>query len=304
METITRNLEELVAFHAVATEGSFTAAAAKLGTSKAMLSKQVKRLETYMKVQLFHRTTRRLSLTENGLALLNYSRKIIDLSNEATRRLRDFSQGSTGLIRMTAPVSLGEIIFPSLVSVIRIKLPHVSVEIDLSNEQRDINGSNVDFALRASPVEHPELVVRRLGRIKDVICASPNFLRKVKIDPDPSKLIHQECIRHSLKDAWNQWTFSSAGGDLRVEANGKMSTNQYTIARLLCLGGIGIARIPYYMVEKDLENGDLVELFREYLVATHQLNLVYLRNEYATHKHKVVKGLIFDWFAENKKYFV
>jgi len=293
-----------VAFHMVATEGSFTRAAETLGTSKAMLSKQVKRLETYMKTQLFHRTTRTLSLTENGFALLNYSRKIIDLSNEASRRLRDVSQGSSGLMRISAPVSLGELIFPSLLPTIRAKLPEVHVEIDLSNENRDFGRDNVDFALRATEEEHPDLIVRRVGRIKDVICASPKFLQTTKIDKDPAKMIQYECIMHSLQESWNQWTLNSFDGDIRVEVKGKTSTNQYPMARLLCLEGMGAVRIPYYMVAEDLEKKDLVELFPEYKISTHPLNLVYLRNEYATHKHKVVKDLILGWFAENKKYFI
>jgi DNA-binding transcriptional LysR family regulator len=226
METISRNLEELLAFHIVATEGSFTKAAETLGTSKAMVSKQVKRLESYMSATLFHRTTRTLTLTENGTALLSYSSKIIDLSNEASKRLRDVSQGSSGLMRISAPVSLGDLIFPSLIPAIKLALPEVLIELDLSNENRDFSKDNVDFALRATEVQHPDLIVRNLGRIKDVICASARFLKKANVDKDPSKLGRYECILHSQEEDWNDWTFNSPGGDIRVKAKGTTSTNQ------------------------------------------------------------------------------
>jgi DNA-binding transcriptional LysR family regulator len=201
-------------------------------------------------------------------------------------------------------VSLGELIFPSLIPTLKSELPDVLIELDLSNENRDFGRDNVDFALRATEVEHPDLVVRRLGRIKDVVCANPRFLEKIKIDKDPTKIAQYECILHSQDDAWNHWTFSSSEGDIRVEVKGKTATNQYPMARLLCLQGMGIVRIPLYMVSEDLQKKDLIEIFPQYKISTHPLNLVYLRNEYATRKHKIVKDLMLKWFTENKMFFV
>ena len=304
METISRNLEELLAFHTVAMEGSFTRAAEVLGTSKAMLSKKVKRLETYTQALLFHRTTRTLALTENGIALFNYSKKILELSNEASRRLKDVNQGSSGLLRISAPVSLGELIFPPLVQEMKKHLPQVKIELDLSNENRDFEKDNVDFALRATEVHHPDLIVRPLGRIKDVICVSPKFLEREKIQEDLAKLSQYKCILHSQEEIWNRWTFSSSEGDTLVEVKGEVSTNQYPLARLLCLQGLGILRIPLYMVDEDLKRNDLIELFSFFKISTHPLHLVYLRNEYETTKHRTAKELILKWIKENKRFFI
>jgi DNA-binding transcriptional LysR family regulator len=304
METISRNIEDLAAFHAVATYEGFTRAAEAMGTSKAMVSKQVKRLETYMRTQLFHRTTRTLSLTEQGAALFDYSRKIFNLSDEASRRLKDMAQGTSGVIRISAPVSLGEVMMPELLIEAKRILPKVNFELDLSNENRDFGRDGIDFALRAWEVRHPDLIARPLGRIKDAICATPAFLKKTKSGLSPQSLANIDCILHSQEADWNAWTFRTGSKDIRVNVTGSMATNQYHVARQFCLQGLGVARIPLYLVAEDLKSGKLVELYSDHEISTHPLYLVYLRNEYATHKHKVVRDIILKWFKTHRGYFV
>ena len=303
METITRNLEDLLAFHMVASAHSFTRAAEELGTSKAMVSKQISRLETYMKTKLFLRTTRSLSLTPEGDALFEYSKKVIGLTDEASKRLRDMGQGTSGLIRFSAPVSLGEIIFPTLLRLLSKALPDVHFDFDVSNEVQDFQAGKVDFAFRATNEHHPDLVARDLGRIKDVICASPAYLKRNALGNDLKDLAKHNCILHSLDPSWNEWMFSSADKDFRVDVTGAYTTNQYPMARLFCLDGLGILRTPLYLVADDIANGQLVRLFPEYSISTHPLYLIYLRNEYATLKHGIVKKIILSWISENSEFF-
>jgi DNA-binding transcriptional LysR family regulator len=304
METISRHLDDLTAFHAVAKERSFTRAAEQLGASKALLSKQVKRLETYIGAQLFHRTTRALSLTEEGVELLSYSQKIFDLSDQATRRLRDMSQGTSGLIRLSAPNSVGDIFLPSFLERAKAILPAVQFELDITNENKSFEKDGIDFAIRASEDHRPDLIARYLGRIKDVICVSPHFLKNTKITDSPTSLAYCECILNSLDSKWNKWTFNAKNGDICVEVTGSYATNQYRTARQLCISGFGVARVPLYMVDADLRAGKLIQLFSEYEISTHPLYLVYLQSEYVSKKHKIVKELILKWFKEKKNYFI
>ncbi|MFL5812267.1 MAG: LysR family transcriptional regulator, partial [Bdellovibrionia bacterium] len=105
METISRRIEDLLAFHSVAIEGGFTAAANSLATSKALLSKQVQRLEAHLGVDLFKRSTRSVRLTDEGVALLEYTRRIFALSEEAGKKLRELQSGEQGLVRISTTVS-------------------------------------------------------------------------------------------------------------------------------------------------------------------------------------------------------
>ena len=121
---------------------------------------------------------------------------------------------------------------------------------------------------------------------------------------NPKSLAHQECIVNSSTPEWNEWTFSNEKGDLRVEVKGKYSTNFYGAIRALCLSHLGIARMPYYVVKDDLASGALVQLFPEYQISTHPLYLVYLRSEYTTQKHKIMREALLKWFGNWKEIFV
>ncbi len=303
METIARNLEMLRSFHSVATHQSYTRAADKLGASKAMLSKQVKLLEHHLRAKLFHRTTRKISLTEQGMALLSYSQKIFDLSDEADKRIRDMHQGQSGVIRISAPPSFGDAFFNSFLPMVSQKLPKVKFEADLTTEVRHLIKDRVDFALRIAAHHHPDLVARHLGQLLDVICVAPTLFKSLKNISDPKKLIEQNCILNTHNNKWNTWTLRSGSKDINVEVSGQYATNQYFMMKSFCLMGFGVARLPYYLVTQEIRDGRLIRLFPEYQISTHSLYLVHLRSEYSTIKHKTTKEEILRWFADQREIF-
>ncbi len=304
METISRHLEELAAFHQVAFQKSFTRAAEDLATSKALLSKQVKRLESLLKTQLFVRTTRSLKLTNEGEELYRYSQKILNLSDEASRRIRDLGEDSDTPVRISMPVSLGEVFAPSFLEENSKRLKGVRFEFDLSNEKRDFMKEQVDFALRADDDHDPDLVARYLGRMRDAVCSSPNLKNSIGTLQDPAELTALPCITHSREPAWNIWTFTSQKQDHRIQVRGPISTNQYGAVLSLCLAGHGIARLPAYFVREPLKQKKLVEYFSDYLIATHPVYLVYPKREYTSRRHREVKDAILDWFKNRSKDFV
>lgn len=304
METISRHLEELTAFHQVALQKSFTRAAEELSTSKALLSKQVKRLEVLLKTQLFVRTTRSLKLTSEGEELYRYSLKILTLSDEATRRIRDLGESDDIPIRISMPVSLGEVFAPSFLADNAKRFKNVRFEFDLSNENRDFMKDQVDFALRADDDHDPDLVARYLGRMRDAVCVETTLKSAIGALKDPAQLAELPCITHSREAAWNVWTFSSHKQDHRVQVRGPISTNQYGAVLSLCLAGQGIARLPAYFVREHLRQKKLVECFSEYLIATHPVYLVYPKRDYRSRRHREVKEAILEWFQSRPKEFV
>jgi len=304
METIEKNLDDLTAFHFVATELSFSRAAEKLGRSKSLMSKQIRRIEYLTKVQLFKRTTRSISLTEEGRILLDYSEKILRYSREAEKSLNAVREGVSGRIKLSMPISLGTAVIRSFLPAISKQLPQVQFEIDLSNENRDFLSDGIDFAIRATEDHDPNLVARRIGRIKDVICISPKLLSRISLREDPRKLASQECILYSNDSLWNSWILvSHKKEEIAVDVSGRYVTNLYESARQLCLDGYGIARLPFYSAADDLKAKRLVRLFPDYSIATHPLFLVHERRAYKTKKHDVARNMILKWFAENKIFF-
>lgn len=307
METISRRLEDLLAFHAVATEGGFTAAATSLATSKAQLSKQVQRLEAHLGLELFKRSTRSVRLTDEGTTLLEYTRKIFALSEEAGKKLRELQSGEQGMIRISTTVSLGEVFFSSFQKELSEALPGVILSADVSNEIRDLQKDEIDFALRSHEEdENSDLVARYLGELRDVVICSPRVARKQGLlkAQDPRILATLECIPSASDDRWNNWTLSSKKEEIQVRVTGRVTTNQYTLVRRYALDGLGIARLPYYMVSDDLLQGKLVQLFPSYEIATHPLYLVYRKGGYTPKRIKIARDAIIAWFSKRPDIFL
>ncbi len=291
-----------MAFHLVATKGSFTAAAAAMNSSKAMISKQVSRLEAMIHTRLIHRTTRTITLTEEGVALFIYSQKVFDLSNEAGRRLKDMAQGESGTIKISAPVSLGEAFFHDFLGLMRAKLPDVKFDIDLSNAKRDLIKDGVDFAIRGTDDLHPDLVARYLGRIKDA-GLRVRFLKPAIIDPDPGRWLARSASsvrvsRHGTRGP----SFQKAGKSWSKSAASMPPTTTAPLAGF-ALEGFGVARMPLYEAAGEIAAGRLVPLFPDYEISTHPLYLVYLRSEYAKKRHRLTKDAILDWFETHRAEF-
>lgn len=300
METINGYLPELIGFYHVAEHGSFTAAANELGLSKAQLSKQVARLETLLKVQLFHRTTRKIVLTNEGKHLLKYAAGIVNLSREAFEGMEDLVTTDGGIIRMTAPSSLGDWFAPSLLRKFQEEMPFLKVEIDLNNVKRDLVNENFDFALRAMTETDPSLIARYIGQIKDVIVASPEF----DVTQDPEELKKYPALVNSHQEMWNSWKLQKGKKDTVVEIHGNYACTSYATTRLLALEGLGIARVPYYLVGDDLEEGKLNQLCEDYAIATHPLYLVYPSSKYKSKRHEKARTIILEWMKNHASAFL
>lgn len=304
METISSYMPELLAFHQVAELGGFSQAADKLNLSKSQLSKQVARLETLLRVPLFHRTTRKVSLTQEGKQLLNYSYQIFQLSHEAAVGMKELRESEGGLIRLTAPSSLGDWFAPELLSILQAQHPLLKVEIDLSNAKRDLIKDEFDFALRAMDESNPDLIARYVGHLKDVIVASPLFLKQHKFKAQDPKDLHQlPCVLNSHQGKWNSWKLQRGQKDVVVEVQGQFACSSYATTRLLCMQGIGAARMPYYLVKQDLEEGRLVRLFPEYSIATHPLYLVYASKGDKLKRRRLFKDVLLNWLKTQKDVF-
>ena len=302
METITKHLDDLLAFHRVALDQSFTRAAEALGGSKALVSNQVRRLETYLGVQLFHRSTRSVRLTEAGKTLLSYSTRLVEISDEAGRRLRDLQSSDSGFIRLTTPVSLGDAFYPSFIREIRKKLPGVTFDTDLSNDPIDFRKEEIDFAIRATGTQDPDLVARYMGKLKDVVCCSPSLAKRLRLT-HPSQLGGTDCVLTSTELSWNNWTLTSKKEEVRVQVTGKLMTNQYNTAVKYTLDGQGVTRLPHYEVVDDLKSGKLIQLFKDFQITTHPLYLVYPKTPYTSRRHQTVRDGILAWFKERQGIF-
>lgn len=298
METMHAYLPEIISFYHVAHFKSFTRAAAALQLSKAQLSRQVKTLEVQLKAQLFHRTTRSLTLTEEGRSLLFFSEGIVKLSAEAAQTMQELTSQNSGIIRLTVPSSLGEWLSVPISKKLRQQFPDLRVELDFSNQRKDLIKDNFDFALRAMEEKSPDLICRLIGQVKDVIVAAPSLVGK-KGDgiQEPADLRNYPCLMTSHNQKWASWNMMKHDLHSSVEVTGNFATSNYSTNRLMCLGGLGVAKLPLYLVSNDIQRGDLINLLPGYEISTHALHLVYPLRSYRPAKQKIFKDILLDWFS-------
>lgn len=303
MKTINTYLPEMISFYYVAKFEGFTAAGLQLNVSKSQLSKEVTRLEKMIEAELLHRTTRKVSLTNEGKLLFQYVEKIAETSLEAMEVVKESANDEIGAIRITAPSSLGDWFASPILSLMNKKYPNVKVSIDLSNDRKNIVEENYDFALRGMHEKDPNLVARPIGKLRDVICVRPGLLSSSqvsKINANPIELSNITCILNSHQVKWNNWLFVKDSNELEVEVYGNYSCSSYTTAKVLCLDGFGVGRIPYYLVQKEINDKSLISLCPNYTITTHPIYLVYPVKNFRTAIQKKFRDLFLKWLKDQE----
>lgn len=258
-----KELERMLTFAGVVDAGSFTAAAERLGCSKAHVSQQISRLEEALGVQLLFRTTRRLELTEAGRTYLQYCRQMQDTADSAHRAVDALRGEMTGTIRITMPVSFGETILSDLVTPFLERHPGIDFQVELENRLTDLRAGRFDLALRTPVPADEDLVALRLAEFTEVLCASPAYLARFPPVTRPSDLQGHRLLinRHSEERAWR---LSRGSESIEIPAGRRMLMNHSALMRQGALLGLGVARLPAYLVREDLVEGRLTQVLSDY----------------------------------------
>ncbi|REL34330.1 LysR family transcriptional regulator [Thalassotalea euphylliae] len=305
-------LSYLESFYLVTKLGSITKAADQLNVSKSVVSRYIKQLESQCAAQLLLRTTRSITPTEAGQALYIKCQAIFSLTQEAEQDIRDITQQNHGRLRFSCTVSLGEVLAEQVLPVFCQSMPEVKLKLNLSNDKADIVNGEQDIALRADDSLDDNLVAKYLGRLKDVIVASPvlvtSLVRSHGELTQPNQLAEMPCLINSHQQHFNQWQFSHSekpevSVDVSGDRAGAIASNSYFAMRQLALNHMGIARMPYYLVADDIKAGALVLLLADYSISTHSLYIVHARHNRLPNKLRVFKQLLVDWRAAHPELF-
>ena len=300
METVSHRFDQSVSLLTVAESGSFTRAAERLGVSKAYISKQVSELEAALGVRLLHRTTRRVALTDAGRLYLDYARQARDLLGDGERAVSAVRTEVDGLLRITAPTSLGDSFLVDLLADFRARHPLVRFDVDLSIAQRDLIGEGFDFAIRMARTLDPSLVARGIGVMRELIVASPDYLARHAPDgvTEPMQLAVLEALRNrSFRDD-GQWIVQRSDESVTVPVQGSLAINHFIGMRRAALRGIGIARLPRYLVIDELRAGRLVELLPEWQLPVTPVALVYPSREHLPQRSRAFRDFVLEWFQD------
>lgn len=289
-------LDDLAAFAVLMDAGSFTLAAGHLGWSKGQLSKRISQLESSHGVKLLHRTTRRLSLTAAGAMLLPQAQALVRQMNGARQALAMLKDDLSGPVRLTVPVSLGETFFEGLLLEFTETHPQMQVELELSNSYRDLLGEGFDLAIRTEVQSDARLVARPLLAMQELTCASPTYLERFGEPKTPMALSEHRCLLNSHYRGREEWLYHQQHELLRVPVSGSFASNHYSLLKKAALLGVGIARLPSYMLAAELSNGQLHWLLRDFQTRSTPLFLVHPYQSAMPKKVQVLADYLRRWF--------
>lgn len=296
------DITHLASFYEVVQRGSFSAAADALGVSKGMLSRHVSALESALNAQLLQRTTRRLSLTEAGRVLHQQAGEIFALAREAEEGIRALTEEDSGRLRFTCPVSTGDRMVSELLARFAELCPGVQVELNFTNAMIDMSQGENDIALRAMELIPDNLVALPLGRLKDVVVASPALLAREGIPATPYELGGRSCLLQGHNPDWEQWHFRQGEEEAHILVQGRVRANHYSTLLQLARAGMGFAKCPLMLVEASLARGELVAVLTEWQTGLHPIHVLHAQQRRVPRNIRLFKQVLAQWFAERPHY--
>jgi DNA-binding transcriptional LysR family regulator len=248
----------LAVFVAVAEAGSITAAARRLGLAKSVVSERLAELERTIDGQLVQRTTRRLSLTEDGQAFLPRARLLLSEADAAVAELSERRGSLVGPLRISAPVSFGALHIGAALYPFLLAHPRIELTLELDDRFVDIAAEGFDAVLRHGPVDDTRLVARRLAASRRALVASPAYLAAHGAPASTDELEGHRAILYANREG--DWRFEALGGAIVVRPTVALRVNNGLIMRDAALAGLGITLLPTFMIHRELTSGELQEL--------------------------------------------
>ncbi len=291
-------LEEMTAFVYAVDRRGFSAAARELQLTPSAVSKQISRLEDRLGARLFHRTTRRLSLTEEGRAFYERCVALLDEIQQAEQAVSDLHGQVRGMLRVVAVAAFARARLLPMLPEFMARYPELRVELRLSERSVDLIDAGADVALQLSEMIHDEsLVAKKLFTNRRLVCAAPAYLDRHGIPQTPDDLLEHNCLTHSSFVHFNDWEFAGPSGTKVLHVSGNFEANSATALYEAVLAGIGVARLATFLVGHDLSAGRLVPLLTDYVHDRSSLLVVYPHRRHLSSKVRAFVDFLSDKFT-------
>ncbi len=269
-------LDNISLFLQIVEKGSLVAAGRESGLSSTTVSERLAALEAHFGVVLLNRTTRAISLTDEGRTLVDGARSVLGEIEDLETRIRLGAETLSGPIRISAPFDIGRTIVAEEIDQFLTEHPAITVELALSDGYVDIVGEGFDLAVRSAPVTDSSLRVRIAGHTRRVICAAPAYLSRRGTPKEPADLTDHNCIAMRFgTELHNAWPFGDGTSRQTVTVRGDRVTNDGVLVRQWALAGHGIILKAALDVGQDIEDGRLVELLADHAPPPTPLQLLF-----------------------------
>lgn len=259
------NMRRLVYFVAVVETGSFTAAAERLGITKAVVSQQVARLEQEFKTSLLVRTTRKVQATEAGLAFYRRCTLILRDAEDAFDELSENVAEPSGTLRLTAPFDYGMSIVVPVIAAFTKRYPNCKVDAILSDQTLDMISSNIELAIRVGWLTETNLQARKIGTFRQLLVASPSMQSQIERLSSPEELANYPFIANSALREPLRWNFSLNEIErCSVSVHASIFLDATLAVREAVREGAGFSVLPDYLIADDLATGRLIQVLPQW----------------------------------------
>jgi len=283
-------------FMRVVEAGTFTRAADSLGMPRATVTTMVQNLERHLQVRLLNRTTRRVGVTADGQAYYERCKYILADLDEAESALRDVARSPKGRLRIDTVPTIGRLVLiPALADFYR-RYPDIEVAIGMNAKPVDLVEDGVDCVIRIGRLPDSSLVARRLGTVRSVTCASPEYLERYGTPGTLDQLQDHHAVLwfSSVTGRALDWSFVVDGAVRDVKMKSKVSVNDADAYIACALQGFGLIQPPLCLARPYLDSGQLREVLPQWLPPTMPISALYLHNRHLSPKVRV----FVDWVAE------
>ena len=284
---------ELNAFIAVVEAGGFSAAARRTGDSQSAISKSVGALEKRLGVMLFNRSTRSVTLTDQGQRYYDLTKPLVDEMDEADSELTSTTLDVSGQIRIAASATFGRLhVLPLIPDLLSLN-PGLQVDMILSDSMRDMVEDRIDLAIRVGPVNEPDAVVRRVASTPLVCVGSRRYFERCGIPKTPAELVDHNCLLYGGLMESADWPFVGPKGRFSVSVRGNLSSNSVETIRAGVLAGLGIGLFAGVSLADELGHPDVITVLDEFIADARDISLIWPRRRYVPARVRRVT----DFFA-------
>jgi len=283
-------------FARVAESGSFSAVAREMGATQPAISRQVAALEEHLSVRLIQRTTRSLTLTEDGRDLLAHVHRVLDAVEEAEAAVGSRRGAPAGLVRLTAPATFGRRYIAPRIGALLALYPELSVELSLNDGPVDLVAEGLDLAIRIGEVEDASLVARRVGSTSRAVIASRDYLQQHGEPAHPDDLANHPCIIFLRYADPLIWRFAGPQGAAEVRISGRFRTDSGEAVREGILAGLGIGLLPAWILREELKTGAVKTILRKWQPPRSPIHAVYPSRRHLAPRTRAVIDFLVDEF--------
>ena len=258
---------EMETFVRVVESGSFSSAARDLHMTPSAVSKMIGRLEDRLGVRLLSRTTRKLSLTEEGRVFYQRITPILSEVAEAEETVSLSTAEARGVLKVNASTAFGQYQIVPLIPAMLERYPSLQVELTMTDSIVNLVEEGFDVSIRIGNLTDSSLIARKLGIANRVVVASPAYLERHGVPKCPVDLEQHQCLKLSIPTSMNKWEFVLADGPRTVEVSGRFEADNAIALHEAALAGLGLFRAATFVVGDDIKAGRLVQVLQEFEIS-------------------------------------